>query len=130
MITGSIDMITAGVTPYQGVISVDLCGSSNGAISQNLSTIPSEVYSVIFFHTGNFISGNIFFILITEGPIIKTLTVSAGPESATVFLARCFIIHFSSCSILRDELVQVQGGLNEFFLSWPRQQPLCFDSHV
>lgn len=65
LIDGSVDMLTGGVPPYEGLISVDLCGFTSGTISQNLSTIPLEVYSVTFYHTGNFYGGKISHLSIT-----------------------------------------------------------------
>ncbi len=66
--SGSVDYIGSYWQAAEGTRSIDLSGSSDGSISQNISTVSGASYVVTFDMAGN----------PDGGPTTKTLTVSTG----------------------------------------------------
>lgn len=80
--TGSVDYV-AGWAPADGQRSLDLNGLSIGSITQTFDTTSGERYGVTFSLAGNPDRTTPCCGGAANSPIVKTLTVSAGGQSAS-----------------------------------------------
>ncbi|MGA1862011.1 choice-of-anchor C family protein [Deferribacter thermophilus] len=69
---GSIDLIENYWQSSNGKRSIDLCGSTCGAISQNINTVPGATYQLTFDLAGNPDNQGIKYLKVIAGSISKT----------------------------------------------------------
>ncbi|MEJ2092677.1 MAG: choice-of-anchor C family protein [Syntrophobacterales bacterium] len=78
IVTGSVDWVATYWTAQEGERSLDLSGSSIGAISTTIDTSPEVTYLVTFYLAGNF----------EGGEETKRLKFTAGDASETFYFAK------------------------------------------
>ena len=83
LVTGSVDWKNTYWMAQEGDRSLDLSGASIGAISTTFATIPGEIYTVIFYMSGNFAHNDL-----DGNPLYKRVRVSAAGESQTFYFER------------------------------------------
>lgn len=54
---GSVDLVRAPYTTYEGLQALDLAGDSLGTISQVLSTVAGQTYNLVFYFSNNNAAG-------------------------------------------------------------------------
>ncbi len=69
---GSVDVVGSYWRSIHGTKSVDICGSSPGAISQSIVTQPGRTYTLSFYLAGNYVHSGIKILQVKAGNILKT----------------------------------------------------------